>query len=280
MDRGLATSIQGVVIDCHIFEMIDDIQFLYDVDCIDIFMFGEYDEFIDAIYDYKYESQSVNYIDDIINEMRWWSCFEQSEEERKRKIDLDKLLEKEIFKEFKKPPEKPKKKKIGRNDACPCGSGKKYKKCCMDKTLEDKGKNFIESDEERKKWLKHYPIEEGEKKDGQILITDVFDKESINIDKLVYLALHHRAFPIWIKRDYKAENRNKIAYLTKAGEQFLSKCEKENITSFEEYDSKYKIHYRSSYWFQEFKSLLQENDLEEVYKDTIEEIEKITAKFS
>jgi hypothetical protein len=22
---------------------------------------------------------------------------------------------------------------IGRNDACPCGSGKKYKKCCLDK---------------------------------------------------------------------------------------------------------------------------------------------------
>ncbi|CAK8719937.1 SEC-C motif-containing protein [Candidatus Electronema halotolerans] len=32
-------------------------------------------------------------------------------------------------------PEKKKKggqRKIGRNDACPCGSGKKYKKCCMD----------------------------------------------------------------------------------------------------------------------------------------------------
>jgi uncharacterized protein YecA (UPF0149 family) len=25
------------------------------------------------------------------------------------------------------------KKKIGRNDPCPCGSGKKYKKCCMNK---------------------------------------------------------------------------------------------------------------------------------------------------
>jgi len=24
--------------------------------------------------------------------------------------------------------------KIGRNDPCPCGSGKKYKKCCLDKT--------------------------------------------------------------------------------------------------------------------------------------------------
>ncbi len=23
--------------------------------------------------------------------------------------------------------------KVGRNDPCPCGSGKKYKKCCMEK---------------------------------------------------------------------------------------------------------------------------------------------------
>ncbi|RLD63238.1 MAG: hypothetical protein DRI84_09935 [Bacteroidetes bacterium] len=23
--------------------------------------------------------------------------------------------------------------KVGRNDPCPCGSGKKYKKCCMKK---------------------------------------------------------------------------------------------------------------------------------------------------
>lgn len=28
------------------------------------------------------------------------------------------------------------KKKIGRNDPCPCGSGKKYKKCCLNKTQE------------------------------------------------------------------------------------------------------------------------------------------------
>jgi len=25
--------------------------------------------------------------------------------------------------------------KIGRNDPCPCGSGKKYKKCCIDRPL-------------------------------------------------------------------------------------------------------------------------------------------------
>lgn len=26
--------------------------------------------------------------------------------------------------------------KIGRNDVCMCGSGKKYKKCCMNKNTE------------------------------------------------------------------------------------------------------------------------------------------------
>jgi len=35
--------------------------------------------------------------------------------------DLEKLLN---------PPHLVKSEKIGRNDPCPCGSGKKYKKCC------------------------------------------------------------------------------------------------------------------------------------------------------
>jgi len=47
----------------------------------------------------------------------------------------------EIFEEFEKPnlnplPDLPfliKKEKVGRNDPCPCGSGKKYKKCCLGK---------------------------------------------------------------------------------------------------------------------------------------------------
>ena len=30
--------------------------------------------------------------------------------------------------------------KVGRNDPCPCGSGKKYKKCCLSKTYTEVGK--------------------------------------------------------------------------------------------------------------------------------------------
>jgi len=49
------------------------------------------------------------------------------EEERKRELEKKRLhLAEEPF--VHNTP------KIGRNDPCPCGSGKKYKKCCMDKT--------------------------------------------------------------------------------------------------------------------------------------------------
>lgn len=39
------------------------------------------------------------------------------------------------YKEMKLPltPTQIKRKKVGRNDPCPCGSGKKFKKCCLDK---------------------------------------------------------------------------------------------------------------------------------------------------
>lgn len=50
----------------------------------------------------------------------WKDIF--SEEERKR-----------IKKEYSASGTVRKEEEIGRNDACPCGSGKKYKKCCMKK---------------------------------------------------------------------------------------------------------------------------------------------------
>lgn len=37
---------------------------------------------------------------------------------------------KELLKEYKKTKTVVKENKVGRNDACPCGSGKKFKKCC------------------------------------------------------------------------------------------------------------------------------------------------------
>ena len=54
--------------------------------------------------------------------------------ERARKFDNKLYLEfggKLLFDNILHGKDKKQKKKIGRNDPCPCGSGKKFKKCCL-----------------------------------------------------------------------------------------------------------------------------------------------------
>jgi len=53
------------------------------------------------------------FIKDVFHDLEWWACFNQHE---KRKTPNHTS-------------------KVGRNDPCPCGSGKKYKKCCGPKEL-------------------------------------------------------------------------------------------------------------------------------------------------
>lgn len=51
--------------------------------------------------------------------------------ERKQMVNMDKLQEKGGSREEEEKPKQSKTTKVvGRNDLCPCGSGKKYKKCC------------------------------------------------------------------------------------------------------------------------------------------------------
>jgi hypothetical protein len=38
------------------------------------------------------------------------------------------------------------KNKIGRNDPCPCGSGKKFKKCCIAKSKTTPSRTWMEDD--------------------------------------------------------------------------------------------------------------------------------------
>ena len=44
--------------------------------------------------------------------------------------NADEETKKALYKDQKNANTVRKEKKIGRNDPCPCGSGKKYKKCC------------------------------------------------------------------------------------------------------------------------------------------------------
>jgi hypothetical protein len=285
----LATDIQRLVIDNHLFEMINDVQTLYDEERIEEFMYGKYDDFIDYIYSYERERSLVRYIDDVIKEMHWWACFNKPNKHKKNEKALIKELERlekleKQSKQTKQNTPQVKKVKIGRNDPCPCGSGKKYKRCCINKPVEDvqdtqdTDESMMESEEERARWLNDYPKEECIVQEGQVLISEHYDKESIQIDKLVYLALHHRTMPIWVWVDEEKEYINKIAYLTEAKDFFLMKCKKAGITSFEEYDSWYKIHYRSKEWFLKFEELLSENEQE--YSEILAELRNTLSMFS
>jgi len=72
-------------------------------------------------------------ITDTIESMGSWACFNEDKSES----NLDKNVPQESFADFLednrreqnipivKPP------KVGRNDPCPCGSGQKYKRCCL-----------------------------------------------------------------------------------------------------------------------------------------------------
>ena len=80
--------------------------------------------------------RSYTLITDTTREMEWWACFKpQGKPERKPKMKGPK------FGKLKLPAiaarqhhEEPiRSQKIGRNEPCPCGSGKKYKKCCLQK---------------------------------------------------------------------------------------------------------------------------------------------------
>jgi len=75
-------------------------------------------------------------ITDAIAEMEWWACFhpEPSAPKKSPKPDRPVLpsppLVKDSNSENVAPQRLVRQPKVGRNDPCPCGSGKKYKKCC------------------------------------------------------------------------------------------------------------------------------------------------------
>ncbi|WP_262963739.1 DUF1186 domain-containing protein [Methylobacter psychrophilus] len=62
------------------------------------------------------ENRQCRLINDVITEMEWWACFHP-----------DANLKQDLAPGF----EYANQSKVGRNDPCPCGSGKKYKKCCL-----------------------------------------------------------------------------------------------------------------------------------------------------
>ena len=66
--------------------------------------------------------EKYHFIRDTIAEMEWWACFRSEEESLLRALPVESPTQNNTM---------PSNVKVGRNDPCPCGSGKKYKRCCL-----------------------------------------------------------------------------------------------------------------------------------------------------
>ncbi len=118
--------------------------------------------------------------------------------------------------------------------------------------------DLIEDKAERDKWLSYYPKLPEERIEGRIYLDDFYDEESIEIDRYVYLALHHRAIPLWEREDESIVEKRQKAYLSLAYERLVKKMETEDIDSLAAYSKKYAIHYMCEQWLCELLDLLEE----------------------
>lgn len=264
-------AVQHVLCQCHFADMLPEIRYMFDRAVLDEIVMGKYDSCVDAMFEYQEQEgrfckASINAADTL----RHWAMFTENSDSGRDAIskkDYKKML-RGIEREWNEPV---KKTKIGRNDPCPCGSGKKYKFCCLNKP--NNAMDAIESPEERGKWLKEYPYTGKERVEGRVYLTDYFDPSGIEIDKILYLALMNRPGFIW-NRDINAEERRKKEYLYLAFQKCRERMEAEQIRSFKEYDEKYGIHYRCIEWLDELCRLLKENNEMGRYEEVNEFISK------
>jgi uncharacterized protein YecA (UPF0149 family) len=62
--------------------------------------------------------------------MGWMQCFQEPPPEYEREGDREEDLLELLPGEYAPAPMRRPAPKVGRNEPCPCGSGKKFKKCC------------------------------------------------------------------------------------------------------------------------------------------------------
>lgn len=252
------TAIAYKICKCHFIEMLPELRHLYRDECIDESAIGGYDACIDYMFEYRERDKA--FCKSPIEAAKCLNGWAMFEEPSIQKENIDKEFSK-MFDEITSGMNKPvirENAKVGRNDPCPCGSGKKYKKCCMNKPQNIE--TMPESPQERERWLKYYPKAKTEEQEGRIYLEDFYSQESIEIDKLLYLALKHRVIPIFQREPQEVVSQRQAVYLTDAFNRFKEIIERENIQSFSEYDSRYSIHYFCEEWTEELCSLLQERE--------------------
>ncbi len=132
-DLEVLDGIVGAACDLAAVELHSRIQSWFDDDLLDPMVSDR--SWVDACMRESFEAsrqqmvvQGKTYMRDAETEMAWWAAFAEDPADAKTQSaesdDFDRLSHTSTEPVVRSGP------KIGRNDPCPCGSGKKYKKCC------------------------------------------------------------------------------------------------------------------------------------------------------
>ena len=122
-------------------ETVKDIELAYNEELVDTtsITFGEIKEQLgkskQIVLDELHDDPNLKLIDDTISELENWACFDQTknqnvtalplaENTNSKQISINNVNQEPYRVEYK----------VGRNEPCPCGSGKKYKRCCGQNT--------------------------------------------------------------------------------------------------------------------------------------------------
>jgi len=126
------TFLINACLDLHPRELLEPIRRLYERELVDTFVVGDFDA-VEAMatedpHTHRQERLGRNRpISDTAEAVSWWPLFgppEPLDDGWEMDLPLPPL-------DFPGTPIRYETPKIGRNDLCPCGSGKKYKKCCL-----------------------------------------------------------------------------------------------------------------------------------------------------
>lgn len=249
-DDRIYDGILDVVINAHLFSMIDDVKLMFKNDVIDYQIRGGYDCFIDDIFNYNDTLDKCDMISNVEDVMSWWACFDKNDYSKRKSIgSVDKMVDKLLNEANNNLISYD---KAGRNDPCPCGSGKKYKKCCLDKDgVKLSYQKYINDS------LKNYP-EKNSNKD-EVDFYSFYKEEYIKIDEYLYKALKHKHIPLSIKRDKRIEELNNLDYLSKAFDLIQEVVSSNDFKNIDEYDNEVSIHYSLYEFFMTYTELIINN---------------------
>jgi hypothetical protein len=138
IDSDLIAFFISDVVDIQLVELIPEITALFNLNLVSKGISGNLEECLDDMNEFltiDFKKEIFSSITERYNDFttNWFSYNNENEEDYEEEVYDDvEEIKKQVYRDLTNsepiPIEKP---KVGRNEPCPCGSGKKYKKCCL-----------------------------------------------------------------------------------------------------------------------------------------------------